>query len=418
MKAVALIVTTRRWFPTARLAMRLARAGFAVDAVCPSGHPLELTASLHHSFHYNGLAPLRSIRSALRASSPDIVIPGDDLATQHLHALHNACSQVVGTDASICRLIERSLGKVESFTTVSSRGRFMEEAQIEGVRVPKTEVISNPGELEQFISRWGLPVVLKADGSTGGIGVRIAKTRQEAHSGFRSLAKPPLCLRAVKRALIDHDLTLIPPLLSRQVPKIIAQTLIAGRDTTSTLACRSGKVLAALHFDVIQTAQTNGHATVLRLTDDEEMSAATEKMVWRLQLSGLHGFDFVREMQTRNAYLIEINPRTTQVCHLPLGRGRDLCAALHAAVTGEHHPGLLPVTNNATIALFPHEWRRDPGSPYLRSAFHDVPWEAPELVLACLRGRRRQSATRPSKVARENSLDLALLGSTRKSCSS
>jgi hypothetical protein len=32
------------------------------------------------------------------------------------------------------------------------------------------------------------------------------------------------------------------------------------------------------------------------------------------------------------------------------------------------------------IALFPQEMIRDPNSPYLRSAYYDVPWQSPELM--------------------------------------
>ena len=65
------------------------------------------------------------------------------------------------------------------------------------------------------------------------------------------------------------------------------------------------------------------------------MSIATERMARRLNLSGMHGFDFMLESQTGNAYLIEINPRATQVGHLTLGLGRDIPAALYSAVSGE-----------------------------------------------------------------------------------
>ena len=47
--------------------------------------------------------------------------------------------------------------------------------------------------------------------------------------------------------------------------------------------------------------------------------AAAEKMVSRLNLSGIHGFDLMLETQTNQAYLIEINPRATQVGHLTFG---------------------------------------------------------------------------------------------------
>ena len=136
---------------------------------------------------------------------------------------------------------------------------------------------------------------------------------------------------------------------------------------------------------------------VLRLIEDAEMSAATRKIARRLNLSGLHGFDFMRDARTGYAYLIEINPRTTQVGHLSLGLGRDLPAALYAAVTGKPVHAAPAVTKKDTIALFPQEWIRDSASPFLRSAYVDIPWEAPELVMAFIASRRRQFTWSSSK---------------------
>ena len=45
------------------------------------------------------------------------------------------------------------------------------------------------------------------------------------------------------------------------------------------------------------------------------------------------------------------------------------------------------MTTEDTIALFPQEWQRDPASPLIRSAYHDVPWDAPALVRAYINQR-------------------------------
>jgi hypothetical protein len=114
------------------------------------------------------------------------------------------------------------------------------------------------------------------------------------------------------------------------------------------------------------------------------MAVAVEKIVRRLNLSGFHGFDFMLETGSQDAYLIEINPRATQVGHLRLGSGRDLPAALQATVSGTVVQEDSKLTENPTITLFPQEWLRNPASPFLRSSYHDVPWEEPGLVRACL----------------------------------
>jgi hypothetical protein len=387
-----LLATTSRWYPTARLAMALSNAGCAVVAVCPDDHPLMKTRAASKIYLYNGLAPLRSFAAAIVDAHPDLIIPGDDLATRHLHRLHEGERKNGKTDSPICALIERSLGAPESFPVAYARAAFIELAKEQGIRVPATEVVANLDGLKDWIARNGFPGVLKANGTSGGDGVRIVRSVEEAEHAFRSLQAPPRLLRAAKRALMDHDVTLVWPALLRRRFGMNAQTFVAGREATSAVACWQGKVLAALHFEVINKRSAAGPATVVRLIENAEISAAAEKMVRGLNLSGLHGFDFMLEEQTGNAYLIEMNPRATQVGHLMLGPGRDIPAALYAALSGKAVQPAPKVTESDTIALFPQEWIRDPESSFLRSAYHDIPWEEPELVRHCVSSRRKQSA--------------------------
>ena len=158
------------------------------------------------------------------------------------------------------------------------------------------------------------------------------------------------------------------------------------------LLCWEGKVLASLHFEVLQKVGAIGHATVVRRIDHAEMSAAAVRVTAKLKLSGFHGLDFMIEAKTRNAYLIEINPRTTQVGHLALGEGCDLPAALYGTLTGNKVQSAGKVTENRTIALFPQEWSRDPESEFLLSAYHDVPWREPAMVTACAGTVRKPDA--------------------------
>jgi hypothetical protein len=371
--------------------MALANARFVVDAVCPSRHPLTLTRAPRQTFYYRGLAPLASIEAGIVASNPDLLVPCDDLATLHLHEIHQRGRKRGVEGAAICKLIERSLGVPESFPVVYARAAFMETALAEGIRVPRTARVRNSGELEKWIGEAGLPVVLKSNGSSGGEGVRIAKTTEEAVRAFRTLQAPPQLARGIKRALIDRDKTLIWPSILRSRWVVNAQEFIAGREATSLVACWNGTVLASLHFEVIQKLSSSGPATVLRLVENTEMACATQKMARRLGLCGLHGFDFMLEEGTGNAYLIEINPRTTQVGHLTLGPGHDLPATLYAAVSGQPVQPSAALTEKDTIALFPSEWIRNPESTFLQSAYHDVPWEEPNLVSAGLEKHRRQS---------------------------
>jgi len=405
-QAKVLVTTTHRWYPTARLAMALANAGCHVEAVCPPNHPLLKTSALHRIHRYYGLAPLTSFERAIVQAKPDFIVSSDDLATQHLHRLHDR-ERHSDTGEPICSLIERSLGAPESFPIAFARAAFMDVARQEAVRVPTTEVIRDGNDLRQWVSKIGFPFVLKANGTSGGDGVRVVYKLEDAERAFRKLEAPPVWARAAKRALVDRDKTLIRPCLLRRRPVVNAQTFVAGREATSTVFCWQGAVLASLHFEVLNKMHALGHATTVRLIEHPEMSAAAEKMVRRLGLSGLYGFDFMLEAHTGNAYLIEMNPRATQVGHLALGPGKDLPAALYAALSGNMVRPALKVTETDTIVLFPQEWVRDPASKFLRLGYHDVPWEEPELVDDCIRksriqrawyAKRKLSASRPSSL--------------------
>jgi len=391
-KPTALIATTVRWFPTARLVVALANAGFTVDSVCPSHHPVGKTGVVRKIYRYHGLDALTSFSDAIAAAKPDLILPGDDLATQHLHLLYAQEQRKGGAGGAFCTLLERSFGAPENFPVLYARTKFIALAQAEGIRVPKTAVIRDSGDLKKWIAQAGLPTVLKTDGSSGGDGVRVVRTLVDAERALRVLQAPPLLARAAKRALIDQDMTLVWPSLRRRRSIVNAQTFVPGREATSLIACWEGTVLASLHFEVIHKEVSSGPATVLRLIENADISAAAEKMAKRLKLSGLHGFDFMLESPTGNAYLIEINPRMTQVGHLTLGLGRDIPAALYSAVSGQAVRPAPKVSEDNTIALFPQEWIRNPASPFLHSAYHDVPWDKPELIRACVRARRKQDA--------------------------
>ena len=358
-----------------------------MQAVCPGGHPIGKTGVTERIFRYSGLAPLQSFSAAIAGAKPDLIVSGDDLATRHLHRLYVE-NEHREEGASLRELIERSLGSPEYFPIVDDRASFIRISLEAGARVPRNATIANAENLRCWIASSGFPVVLKANGTSGGTGVRVVRNAEDARRAFRELQAPPLLARAAKRALFDGDTTLVWPSLLRHKSVVNAQAYICGHEATTTTLCWRGEVLASLHFAVLQKSHSFGHATVVRRIEHSGMVEATEKVARRLGLSGFHGFDFMLAERTNDAYLIEINPRATQVGHLAFGPGRDLPAAMVSALTSTPAQLSPIVTENDTIALFPQEWLREPSSPYLHSGYHDVPWGQPELVRACVRKPR------------------------------
>lgn len=107
------------------------------------------------------------------------------------------------------------------------------------------------------------------------------------------------------------------------------------------------------------------------------MMAAAERIAHRLGLSGFLGLDFMIEYGTGAAFLVEMNPRSTPLCHLQLGPGRDLAGAPWAKLSGQPAREMPAVTQNGLIAYFPHAWRHK--SEFLHSSFQDVPLDELDL---------------------------------------
>jgi hypothetical protein len=385
-----LITASSNWVTTARLGVSFAQANCRIEAICPASHAIRKTTALSRSYAYHALSPVTALRQAILAAKPDLVVPADDLSTQHLLDLH---AQEKAPDGHAIReLIERSLGAPESFPFMIARNSFMKLAQQEGVRVPNTAVIRDVNDLRSWASESGFPAVLKADGSSSGEGTQVVHDISQAEQALRTLQAPLHLARVLKRALFNRDLRSVRPRLEGRRAVVNAQEYIAGRDATSLVACWKGQVLAGLHFEVIKKQYKYGPASVMRLIENPEIESFVARVVRRLCLSGLHGFDFLLQDGTELPYMIELNPRSTQVGHLSLGPGRDLPGALCAALTGKAARQIAPLTDNPVIALFPQEWLRDRDSVHLQNGYHDVPWEEPELIRACLRSRRKWPA--------------------------
>ena len=335
----------------------------------------------HSTFPYKSLAPLNSLADAIEAAKPDIIIPCDDLAVRHLHQLHSSKRARYASEVDIPALIVRSLGPPESYATVDSRYLLLEISREEQILTPETSLIDNLGDLEQWHSAQPFPWVLKADGTTGGAGVRIAHTLEEARGSFFDLRRSMGLLRSIKHLTVDRDLILERQwwyCLRRVRPAVVAQSFIRGSAANCAVVCWKGEVLAGMGCEAVSTETPVGPATVVRLVDNSEMMVAARRIAHRLSLSGFFGLDFVIEEGTGAAYLIEMNPRCTPPSHLRLGTGRDMIGALSAQLTGKRLSDPVSITQNNLIAYFPQAMLRN--SEFLASSYHDLPEAEPELI--------------------------------------
>ena len=271
MRPNVLLVMTCSWVPPARLAMALAAGGCEVDAVAPSGHSITTIRALRRCYTYSGF--LSSIRSAITDAEPDFVIPCDDYAAESLHRLH-AEDSLAGS--GLATLIERSLGNPEYYPVISTRARLLSEAKSLGICVPDTEILPDKQALPRWLATHPLPAYMKADGTSGGVGVRLVETPEQAEEAFDALFSPPGFLRTIKRSLVDKDMRLLAPCLQRLRPVVSAQKVIEGPEANCAVSCLQGRLLGCISAEVVKRDDEYGPATVIHPIDNREMLAAAE----------------------------------------------------------------------------------------------------------------------------------------------
>ncbi len=378
-----LLTDTNRWPVTARLAIAFLKMGGNVAVLCPApGHPAAKVRGIGPVFEYSGLRPLASLRRAIEAFTPDIVVPSCDRGVQHLHELHAVGRSEGGQGDELANVIEYSLGSPEFFTVVSSRRQLLETARSEGILVPETRGLECVADLSNWNSKALPPWVLKADGTWGGRGVRIAHTTKESEAEFRELTRAGNLVGLLKRVVLNRDRGWNLCDWKRPRPAVIAQSFIQGRPANCAVVCREGKILAGIAVEVILTQGSTGPSTVVQIVEGSEMMLAAERIARRLKLSGFLGFDFIIEDQTGKTFLIEMNPRCTPPCPLSLGKGQDLVAALWAELANQPLSESEPLTAMSRIAYFPQavSGSRDVPDALLDTCYVDLPLGAPDLM--------------------------------------
>jgi hypothetical protein len=386
-----LVAAAILWPNAVRLCRAFREVGFEVGAIALPQHPVHRSKAPDRTFQYRPKAPLASLREAIAERKPDIIVPCDDRIVSHLCAL-----RALGDDDT-STLIETSLGLGGASGVLAKRATLGEMSGLPDVDVPRTDSVATTSDLRDWVRKFGLPAILKLDGSWGGNDVVVVRHKSEIRTALWEMRLRQSVLRGFQRYVTKRDVEA----LSRPRSAISVQSFVPGKPANATVACWRGEALAQIAVEVVELASPFGAASVVHVVDGDAMAAAARSICRQYKLSGLHGFDFIIDERSGSAKLIEINPRATQISHLNLGPGRDLVAALFEALSGRLAAWRPPI-QSADISLFPGEWRRDSLSPYLKSTFHDVPRDDPELALYYgldLSGGSRRSNVKRSALA-------------------
>lgn len=380
-----ILLVNSTWWPCAsRLAIALTKAGCAVSAVYPAhGHPLAKTAVIQKRYPYRPIRPLPSLAQAIQDVRPHLVIPCDDRAVQHLHELH--AQQADTPRCHVRAVIERSLGAPSSYAIADKRYSLLRIATALGIPVPETEMVDARSGLDRWASQHNPPWIVKADGTWGGHGTRFVHSRREGEAIIRQMSRPLSAGRTFKRLMVDRDPFWILPWYRGSTPQLVVQDCIEGYPANCAVVSWDGKVLAGFAVEVLSAQGPTGAATIVRMVESPDMMRAAEQIVARLHLSGFLGFDFIIQASTGTPYLIEMNPRVTPLCHLPMGPGRDMVSALTAHLSKQPPLQTSSAVQKDTIAYFPQAWHSNDRDNLLACSFHDVPWEEPQLIQELLR---------------------------------
>lgn len=373
-RPLVLIVAAKWWPLSARLAMALMQHGCRLAALCPQGHPLTHISGLERVRHYHGTRSFSCLSRALHELRPDIVIPCDDGVVAQLHALH-------ASDPTLRPLIEKSLGDPESFPIAASRYQLLEIATELGILVPETRRVVSADDLLSWHRHVAPTAVLKIDGECGGNGVRMCSSLEEILGAWRELSTPPSLATSWKRLVVNRDPLALWVHRTRKPPDVTIQRVIRGRPANSMLACLNGELLAIVSVAVLASDGPTGAAVVIQRIDSPAMERAAKLLAARLRLTGFYGLDFMIDSGSGAAYLIEMNPRCTQLGHLRFGSAPSVVGTLVAQLRGEpSNADGEPLPLNI-VSLFPQALNvpNDDSQSACRG-YLDVPWDEPELI--------------------------------------
>ena len=375
-RPVILFAATVWWPLSARLAVRFIEYGCRVTAICPRGHLLRHVAGLDGIFTYSGMRSMASLEAAIRRTAPDVIIPCDDRVVWQLHELSEL-------RPDLRPLIEASLGASRQFELIRCRHQLLETARNLDVRVPITKRIDSEEDIRSWFAGGEHSAVLKLDGTWGGEGVVIAHSEVEALEAFRRLSRPAGFGTACKRMLVNRDPLALWSWSRQSKPAISLQQFIEGRPANAMLACWNGELLSAVSVEVLVSLGPTGAAIVVRQTENQEMSRAARLLAGTLQLTGFCGLDFVLDSAGRS-YLIEMNPRCTQLGHLPFFEGRDLAGALCEKLSGSPCTSYETPIHDQAVAFFARSLEWVEQHP-LRRVYRDIPRGQPALVKELIR---------------------------------
>jgi predicted ATP-grasp superfamily ATP-dependent carboligase len=348
-------------------------AGFDVWVLAPKGALVAQSRYVAEvSYLPDAATPMQwmyMLAANIEQRAPRLIVPCDDTTLQLMMSFVESPPEGLGRPLRerLLDLIRESLGDPGYYRASIDKTLLPPAAEALGVRVPPYAVISDTAEARTFAQTHGYPVVLKRAFGTAGEAVEV-------------IPDATLLERAFRKLLSARDATLW------SAKDLLIQAWVPGRGLLHAVAAWNGIAYAGMTREVLMRNPATGPSTVVRCRSAPEARRFSELLAAGFGISGFFGPEFIEHEATGAVYLIEINRRVTNGVQMGGLVGVDLCAALASALDGRIYEKRadIPAGEEHLIAEFPQEWLRDPGSPHLREARTDVPWDDPDLLRAML----------------------------------
>lgn len=380
---VLLVCTATNGFGAARLPRALARAGFDVSLLAPRGALAEKSRFVSRIGHLpDDATPSQwvfAFAATVKATSPRLVVPGDDTALRLLQmlVLSPSDSMQPALQRELASLVSESLGASEHYRTSVDKTLLAPAAAALGVQMPPYAIATDLAEAEAFAADRGYPIVLHRGHSSPGNGVELCADRQRLAHAFSVL----------KRSAGGN-------FQQPEGDRLLAQAYVAGSAKSYPATAWKGTLLAGYAgVRVTGAPDPKGPPAVNRYRYDAQLRDLTSRLAAGFGITGFFWPEFVIDDRTGQPYLLDINRQAMREAHIGGDIGVDHWVALRAAMLGNTAATRtdLDAGEEHLTVHFPQEWLRDPQSHWLRENPVDVPWDDPELIEAMLEPLRGES---------------------------
>lgn len=344
-----LLVSQWQWHGPARFPKALKAAGFEVGVVCGKGEYVSHSRFVDRFFFaqtWESRPFIEHLIQAIEAWQPDLILPATDnmvLAVQNLRDLVGNGGARLSDE--MVEVLENSTFAPDATGLLMSKFDLLEAMAARGVRIPPQRELVTLGDADTFVQEYGYPVLLKPDQGHAGSGIVRCDDEEEL-------------LAALDKVLA-----------ARPRQRFAIQKYMGNMTALIEFVAKDGEVLCHQSARRVKTHPgETGPVTVLRTVESAEMLSAAVAMCDLLGYNGIGVPQFVvADESCTDAWLLELNPRMSHFPHIWAGYGNDFAKALYSGWSGEEvHQA--PARLGETIALWPQEAFRDPGSEYLPDA--------------------------------------------------